>query len=387
MSIGWIVARISLVVFLAEALVMALLAVLGPSDSPSTLGLIDAALLVLFAAPPLYYWAVKPHEVARDHAERALLHEKSALEAEVSARLETEHHLRLLTVAVRQSPTSIVITDQAGAITYVNPAFCALTGYDQEEVIGKNPRFQQSGETPPETFAELWRTLTAGRIWRGEFTNQHKDGSIYQEQAAIAPIFGDDGAITHYVATKLDVTEQRSLEVQLRRLATIDSLTGTFNRRRFHELLMIELTRSSRYERDLALLMLDIDHFKRVNDTHGHAVGDEVLAAFVEACRQALRESDIIGRLGGEEFGVILPETTLASAVATAERLRTHVAEMVVASESGDVRITVSLGVTSMAPGTDETPETTLRRADRALYRAKEGGRDRVEVAGPDDGT
>lgn len=384
-GIGRIVARVSVVIFLAELLVMLLLDVIGPPDHLLALAVVDAALLVLIASAPLYHWVVKPHEVARDHAEAALQRERDSLTSEITARRETEQRLRRLTVAVEQSPTSTVITDRSGAIVYVNRRFCELTGYRDDEVLGQNPRFQQSGQTPPETFAQLWQALIGGRHWHGEFINRKKDGSLYQEQAAIAPIFDDNGAITHYVASKFDVTERRSLEAQLRVLATTDSLTGAVNRRRFHELLEAEITRSRRYRRELAVLMLDIDHFKGVNDDFGHAVGDEVLKAVVAACVEALRESDIVGRLGGEEFGVLLPETTISSAMATAERLRRRVAEVIVTARSGPVRVTVSLGATSLSTGADDSPEILLRRADRALYRAKEAGRDRAEVVDADD--
>ena len=172
------------------------------------------------------------------------------------------------------------------------------------------------------------------------------------------------------------VAMQRDLE----RLATTDALTGSLNRRRFMERGDEEFGRSRRYERPLSVVMLDIDHFKRVNDTHGHATGDEAIRSTVRACKESLRTSDIIGRLGGEEFAVVMPETPPVNAYAVAQRLRQAVAAMPVRLESGgEMTVTVSLGL-SWLNATDTGIEPLLARADAALYRAKHAGRNRVEV-------
>ncbi|MBX9635661.1 MAG: GGDEF domain-containing protein, partial [Magnetospirillum sp.] len=177
-----------------------------------------------------------------------------------------------------------------------------------------------------------------------------------------------------------DITERKALERELRRLATIDPLTGAFNRRHFVSEATQEMERSVRYGNALAVIMLDIDLFKRVNDSHGHAMGDEVLRKVVEVCRANLREVDVFGRLGGEEFAALLPQTTLAGANLLAERLRRAIAELRVPLADSDLRITASLGVAERS--SDETAfDHMLSRADQALYRAKQTGRDRVEQA------
>lgn len=172
------------------------------------------------------------------------------------------------------------------------------------------------------------------------------------------------------------VAMQRDLE----RLATTDALTGALNRRRFLERGAEEFIRSRRYERPLSVVMLDIDHFKRVNDTHGHATGDEAIRMTVRCCKSSLRSCDIIGRLGGEEFAVVLPETPPVNAFAAAQRLRVLIASSVLPVEpAGELRLTVSLGLAWIgAP--DRDVEQLLARADTALYRAKNAGRNRVEV-------
>lgn len=164
---------------------------------------------------------------------------------------------------------------------------------------------------------------------------------------------------------------------QMERLATIDSLTGVFNRGHFLYVAEKELRRAMRYGRELSVLMIDVDHFKRINDTHGHAVGDEALRAVTVACAQNLRENDLFGRLGGEEFAAVLPETSGGSALLVAERLRQAVAAAVAGSQQGEVHFTVSIGVTSLLPG-ETTIEALLRRSDDALYAAKGEGRNRV---------
>jgi diguanylate cyclase (GGDEF)-like protein len=178
-----------------------------------------------------------------------------------------------------------------------------------------------------------------------------------------------------------DVTDRKNAEEELRRLVVTDPLTGLSNRRRFEEACEIETMRFRRYGVPASLVMLDIDFFKRVNDTYGHATGDAVLVALAETCRRALRETDVAARLGGEEFAVLLPMTSETGALEIAERLRTRLAATSVQTPAGRLNFTVSLGVATFS-GQDEA-ETVLARADAALYRAKEYGRNRVEVAEP----
>ena len=177
-----------------------------------------------------------------------------------------------------------------------------------------------------------------------------------------------------------DIARRKALEMELTRLATTDPLTGVANRRRFIEELEMELARIRRFGRPAALLMVDIDHFKSVNDTHGHAVGDAVLQHLAELSRHRLRAIDLFGRLGGEEFGILLPGTDAAGAWKCAESLRRHVAETPLQSSRGAIPFTVSIGLTVFESG-DDAPDGILARADAALYRAKLGGRNRVEAS------
>ena len=164
---------------------------------------------------------------------------------------------------------------------------------------------------------------------------------------------------------------------ELRRLATTDSLTGVFNRRQFFDKAREEFKRHRRYGHTFVLLLMDLDHFKKINDTYGHPVGDAVLQLFVASCRQVLRQTDIFGRTGGEEFCAILPETRASDAFQVADRLRVRVAGTAIPVEDGAAQFTVSIGLTELQPA-DESLRSTIRRADRALYAAKGGGRNRV---------
>jgi diguanylate cyclase (GGDEF)-like protein len=164
----------------------------------------------------------------------------------------------------------------------------------------------------------------------------------------------------------------------VQRLAITDSLTGLYNRRHFFELADNELQRARRYRRFLSAIMLDIDHFKQVNDTHGHAVGDHVLKEVADCCRQTMRKEDVLGRYGGDEFAIMLPESNLVATCQVAERLRQRIAQKPIDTEVGPVTVTVSLGVSTLD---DEcsNPETLLANADQALYVAKRSGRNRVD--------
>ena len=189
----------------------------------------------------------------------------------------------------------------------------------------------------------------------------------------------DKGRIFGLVVVSRDITGQKEMELELLRRARHDPLTGALNRLHFGQQGQSELHRGQRYQRPLSVLMLDLDHFKEVNDTYGHQAGDRVLQALVRACRSQLRAVDLLGRLGGEEFGVVLPETDLATALGVAQRLRRAVAELVVPCELGPVTCTVSIGAAQADPQESAFPRL-VARADRALYRAKHRGRNRVEA-------
>lgn len=283
--------------------------------------------------------------------------------------------LRMLNRAVEQSPTTVLITDTRGNIEYVNPQFSKLTGYTYEESIGRNANIVKSGNHPPEFYKHLWKTITSGKEWRGEFHNRKKNGELYWESASISPVIEENLAITHFIAVKEDITERKRMEDALKQLAETDNLTQVYNRTKFDEIMRREMERVKRFDHSLSIIIFDIDHFKRTNDRYGHNAGDNVLKSIAGLAKELAREIDYIIRWGGEEFIIITPETSPQDAEVLAERLR----DSIESHEFDQVgKITASFGVTEFKK--DENETSVVKRADEALYRAKSNGRNRVEV-------
>lgn len=311
-----------------------------------------------------------------------------------------QKELRLLQLhkAVEQSPISVVITDMKGNIEYVNPFFTKLTGYDLNELLGKNPRIIQSGNTSPETYETMWQTIRAGKVWRGELLNKKKNGEQYWEVEIIAPVIDADGAIVNYIAIKEDVTAQKKsdaklreayvrleeqmkeiqgLQGELREQAIRDPLTKLHNRHYLTETLSRELSRAVREQYPITFLLLDIDHFKHVNDTYGHAAGDFVLRDLADHLAEFTRTGDIVCRYGGEEFLVVFPNTKEQDAFLIADRLRESIQQSPIYVDHHMISITISAG-TSEFPAHGQYEALVLETADKALYHAKHNGRNQV---------
>lgn len=321
--------------------------------------------------------------IAQGVAHNALARAKT----ELSERKHVEQELRKLLRAVEQSPTTIVITNCAGDIEYVNPRFTQTTGYAVAEALGKNPRILKSEHTPAQVYAEMWRTIKAGGEWRGEFQNKKKNGEVYWEAATIAPIWDEHGAITHFLAVKEDITERKRAEAelhdlqnQLREQAIRDPLTHLFNRRYLNETLPPEIARAVRHHTPLGIVMLDLDHFKQINDTLGHLTGDVVIESVGRLIQAQLRESDMVCRYGGEEILCVLPDTTQDDVLRRVEQLRAQIAQTMVDPAHPDLRITGSFGI-AMFPAHGTNVTEILKAADAALYRAKQDGRNCVRIA------
>ena len=264
-------------------------------------------------------------------------------------------------------------------IIYVNPAFTALTGYDADEVIGRSTRLLHGPKTDPQTVAAVRAAMEAQRPIRVELLNYSQDGEEFWLDTNIVPLRDAHGRVTHFATIGRDLSATKRLQQELRLMASTDPLTGLLNRRRFLEQAESEFLRSQRYRHELAAVMLDIDHFKAINDTHGHFAGDQVLIAMSRATENLLRGTDILGRWGGEEFVILMPETPLAGAAILAERLREVLARLAVGTTTGTLHFTISAGVAACG-GTDAGITDVLQRADTALYAAKHHGRNRIQV-------
>jgi diguanylate cyclase (GGDEF)-like protein/PAS domain S-box-containing protein len=299
-------------------------------------------------------------------------------------RLEAQNlELRKLSLAIEQSGNTIVITDERGAIQYANLRFEQTTGYLLGEVKGQNPSILKSGSHGEDFYRDLWKTILGGQIWRSEIQNRRKDGTLYWEATTIAPVQDDNGRVTNYIAIKEDVTERKQMVANLERLATADSLTGALNRHKLTATADHELERARRYNHPLSIIMLDIDHFKQINDQYGHAVGDFAIQKTAQTLLENLRGIDYLGRYGGDEFVVILPETDVTEAEKVAERIRLTFDGQ--SFQCGDqvVRISVSMGLACISCTADEPAlnfDAAVQLADKALYAAKTAGRNCVRV-------
>jgi diguanylate cyclase (GGDEF)-like protein/PAS domain S-box-containing protein len=429
---------------------------------------------------------------------------------DVSDQVRAAERLQLQATALEATANAIVITDRKGTILWTNPAFGELTGYTSEEALGRNQRLVSSGEQSKEFYANLWQTISSGKIWRGELTNRRKDGSLYTEEQTITPVCSDSGNVTHFVAIKqditerrraaqelldredqlrlildstaeaiygidlegrctfcnpaclrllgykqsdellgknmhdlihhsrangtklpveecrilsafktgqgtriddevlwkangtsfpaeywsypqrkgegvagaviafLDITERKAAEEQIRSLAYYDTLTGLPNRILLQDRLAQALAGASRHKDKVALLFLDLDHFKVINDSLGHSVGDLLLQQVAERLKQQTRQQDTVSRLGGDEFVVVLSGIQqIADSAITAERIINAIAsEFVIQGHS--INVSCSLGI-SIFPDDGRDGETLVKHADAAMYCAKENGRNNFQ--------
>jgi diguanylate cyclase (GGDEF)-like protein/PAS domain S-box-containing protein len=272
---------------------------------------------------------------------------------------------------------SFPLNEPGPEIVYVNKAFTELTGYTQEDVSGNNPRMLQTNETDEETKNIIRQGLERHVPVRATVKNYSKTGEEYWLDLSIMPLRNSQGIVSHFVAIQRDVTEQKNIEQKLEVLSRKDPLTGLLNRRSLDEILENELSRFKRSGEIYSLLVLDIDHFKLINDNYGHSTGDVAIQTITQSCESNLRLYDKMARVGGEEFCVLLPLSNKKVAYAIAEKLREVVSNTSITTRNGDISITVSIGV-SEVENTDIDHTAVLKRADENMYKAKKTGRNRV---------
>ncbi len=289
---------------------------------------------------------------------------------------EANKHLSLQAAALKAAANAIVITDFHGTIIWVNRAFTAMTGYGQEEIVGKNPNLLNSGEQPESYYAELWSTILSGKVWKGEIVNRRKDGTTYTEEMTITPVSLEDTGNptnTYFIAIKQDITQRKAAEKQIQFLAYYDALTGLPNRTLLQDRLSKALAGARRRKDKVALLFLDLDGFKTINDSLGHSVGDLVLQEVAERLKRFAREQDTVARVGGDEFLIVLTAVKdAADAAVAAERLmHAMTVELVIQGRSLSISCSIGIGIFP-EHGTDG--ETLIKNADAAMYCAKESG-------------
>ncbi|BAQ60613.1 diguanylate cyclase/phosphodiesterase with PAS/PAC sensor [Geminocystis sp. NIES-3708] len=296
----------------------------------------------------------------------------------ITEQKKIEEKLNILFQASEQSPASIIITDTDGNIEYVNPKFEAISGYKEEEIIGKNPRILKSGHTTSKDYENLWATLTKGKEWHGEFHNIKKNGELYWEKALISPIFNSAGVITHYMAVKEDITEKKQQETLLQYQAKYDHLTNIPNRNYALEKVNYLLAQAKETQTNLGLMFIDLDHFKEVNDNLGHDFGDELLIQATERMKKALRNTDLLARLGGDEFFIAIPFVEKFSHLETVAEKIIKLLRQNFNIFDHSVSISASIGVTFF-PYDGDNLKQLIRNADLAMYQAKKQGKNQFK--------
>lgn len=259
-------------------------------------------------------------------------------------------------------------TDINGKITYASKAFCDLLGYSKEELFGQTHRIVKNPNATKDLYEQMWGTITNGKSWISEIQNKTKDGTLHWLKVRISPIIDENSVITGYSAIRENINDK----IEAQQLAITDQLTKLYNRRELDKNLELHTALCKRYKTPFSVIMIDIDKFKEVNDLYGHQVGDSVLQKMAELLKMRVRETDIVGRWGGEEFLILLPNTTLEQGLIIAESLRKCVAAYKFETVGNK---TISLGVSEYKDSVQEI----IKRADDALYKAKEDGRNRVD--------
>ncbi|KJU81272.1 PAS/PAC sensor-containing diguanylate cyclase/phosphodiesterase [Candidatus Magnetobacterium bavaricum] len=293
---------------------------------------------------------------------------------DITERVKMQEQVMVLFAAVEQSPVAVVITDITGKIEYVNPQFTKMTHYKLDEVSGQTLAVLKSGKHPQEFYRELWHTILAGKVWHGSMCNKRRNGELYWENQNISPIKNQSGQITHFVAVKTDDTERKRIEEQLYHMANYDTLTDLPNRTLFYERLSEVLKISKRYEHKFAIMFVDLDNFKIVNDVYGHDVGDQLLREAANRLRDCVRTSDTVARMGGDEFTVILSRISKAEdAILIADYIIEALSKPFHLA-GNDCFIGTSIGI-SVFPSDGEDAELLVANADVAMYHVKNSGK------------
>ena len=286
--------------------------------------------------------------------------------------------LKMLSSAVEQSGSMVMISDVNANIEYVNPKVCAITGYDKTELIENNASVLQPDDLDPKILADLWASVGAGNEWQGEIQLRKKDGGAIWVLMSISSIKNERNKITHFVTVCEDVSQLKEARLRMEELAYVDSLTGLANRLLFRDRLEQALKALTRTKTSAALLYLDLDEFKRINDSMGHDVGDALLMKVAETLRQCVRHQDTVARMGGDEFVILLTDIDgMSGASAVARKIMESMSHPIQLLKN-EILITPSIGIT-LAPADSLNADILLKNADMAMYKAKSLGRNNFQ--------
>ncbi|MBV5279438.1 MAG: diguanylate cyclase [Campylobacteraceae bacterium] len=313
-------------------------------------------LTILFSIPIAYYMSLIPIKLQR-------------------ALIQSHKELKLFATLIDKYVVTAT-TNASTTITSVSSAFEKVSGYTKKELVGQKMHVIKDANTSAEVYKDMWNKIGTGNEWTGELKNKHKDGKEYWLEQTISPVLDENKNIIAYTSFGINITDKKILEIQ----AMIDGLTSVYNRRKLNEDITNEVAKANRYQRSLSLIMIDIDYFKKVNDTFGHQIGDYALKNIASILSKNIRSTDILGRYGGEEFMVICPETDKDAVAITGEKLRKAVS---VYDFDNIGHLTVSIGATEL--NENDTVADLILKADTALYKAKAAGRNQVVFVGKNE--
>jgi diguanylate cyclase (GGDEF)-like protein/PAS domain S-box-containing protein len=322
------------------------------------------------------YWESASISPLRD--DRGQITHFIAVKEDVTAQKRAEDQLRMNATVFDTTLEGIIVTDADNLIKTVNPSFTRITGYTPEEVIGKSPSILSSGRHDDRFYEELWDSILSKRYWSGEIWNRRKDGSVYPEWLSIAAIPDEQGIAKEYVAVFSDISKHKENEEQILYQANYDALTGLPNRSLFSDRLDQAIASAQREEWELAILFVDLDQFKMVNDTFGHVMGDELLQLVSKRISDCVRESDTIARFGGDEFVILLQDVSDMDAAANIATKVINRLTKVFTLYERDIFIGASIGIT-VYPDDAVNADSLLRNADMAMYQAKDRGRNNYQ--------
>ena len=297
-----------------------------------------------------------------------------AVVRDMTARKKTEDALQLSAMVYQSSSEAMLITDNQGAIVSINPAFTQVTGYTLAEVVGRNPSMLSSGRQDHDFYQAMWREINTTGHWQGEICNLRKNGEPYFEWITINAIYHKDGSVHRYIALFSDITQKKALDQMIWRQANFDMLTGLPNRHMFYDRLALEIKQARRANLPMALLFIDLDHFKEVNDSLGHNTGDILLVEAARRIQGCVRESDMVARLGGDEFIILLAGL---QSVRKVDGIAQNILDQLVAPFQFDKErafISASIGIT-IYPDDATDADVLLKNVDQAMYAAKAQGR------------
>ena len=300
--------------------------------------------------------------------------------SDITGQKQNEENLALAASVFTEAKESILITDASGQIVQVNKAFTDITGYNAEEVLGKNPKILQSGYHDKAFYQAFWAQLLTQGHWSGEIWNRRKNGEIYAELETISAVKNDKNETHHYVSLASDISHQKQHEKQLEQQAYYDLLTGLPNRKRLTDELTLAIQRCQQTDNVLAVAYIDLDGFKQINDTYGHAIGDKLLMAVAAQMKKTLRETDTVARIGGDEFVALLNVgKELNHSLHLVKRLLHSIAKTIIIDEL-PLKVSASIGLCFYPQAGEIHAGQLLSLADQAMYQAKQAGKNRYHI-------